>query len=64
MNLTPDTLIRHVQTGDVYQVMGTIKVKIDGQWRDCVRYAPTDGREGEFARESAEFDGRFTQFTE
>lgn len=62
LHLEPDALICHVQTGGVYQVMGPIRVKINGRWYECVRYAPTDGREEEFARESGEFEGRFEQY--
>jgi hypothetical protein len=50
----------HITSGQVYTILGWVKVKVNGQWWDCVEYENVNPEKpGKYARNVSDFNVHF-----
>lgn len=63
IEFVPGDTIEHIRTGDTYEVMSSVKLKLpDGSWVDGLLYCDEDGME--FVRSTAEMQEKFQPYTD
>lgn len=60
LDIQPDTLVRHVRTGNQYRVVKhTLARQGDGFWVPSINYVPADGSDGDYTRDMPTFNENF-----